>query len=105
MPDYPDNLYKSELANTKETKKVNLFYSKLVTTSFFVFLVPCDCYIFCLILRIPWVTMRVIRSKEVVPFVVDSLLIVTPIVGFRNCSMFCTALLYVHSSFAIILRG
>ena len=29
------------------------------------------------------------------------LLIVTPIVGFCNCSMFCCALLYVHSSFAI----
>ena len=35
--------------------------------------------------------------------VVDSLLIVTPIVGFCNCSMFCCALVYVHSSFAIIL--
>ena len=33
--------------------------------------------------------------------VVDSLLIVTPIVGFCNYSMFCCALLYVHSSFAI----
>ena len=37
--------------------------------------------------------------------VVDSLLIVTPIVGFCNCSMFCCALLCVHSSFAIILMG
>ena len=37
--------------------------------------------------------------------VVDSLLIVTPIVGFCNCSMFCYALLCVHSSFAIILMG
>ena len=37
--------------------------------------------------------------------VVDSLLIVTPIVGFCNCSMFCCALLRVHSSFAIILIG
>ena len=36
---------------------------------------------------------------------VDSLLIVTPIVGFCNCSLFCCALLYVHSSFAIILMG
>ena len=45
--------------------------------------------------------MRFIRSKEVVPL----LLIVTPIVGFCKCSMFCTALLYVHSSFAINLRG
>ena len=37
--------------------------------------------------------------------VVDSLLIVTPIVGFRNCSMFCCAMLCVHSSFGIILMG
>ena len=35
----------------------------------------------------------------------DSLLIVTPIVGFCNCSMFCCALLCVHSSFAIISMG
>ena len=35
--------------------------------------------------------------------VVDSTLIVTPIVEFCNCSMFCCALLYVHSSIAIIL--
>ena len=33
------------------------------------------------------------------------MLIVTPIVGFCQCSMFCCALLYVHSSFAIILMG
>ena len=31
--------------------------------------------------------------------------IVTPVVGFCNCSMFCYALLYFHSSFAIILKG
>ena len=31
------------------------------------------------------------------------MLIVTHIVGFCNCSMFCCALLYFHSSFAIIL--
>ena len=37
--------------------------------------------------------------------VVDSLLIVTPIVRFCNCSMFCCALLCVHSSFAIIMMG
>ena len=36
---------------------------------------------------------------------VDSLLIVTSIVGFCNCSMFCCALLYVHSSFANHLDG
>ena len=35
----------------------------------------------------------------------DSLLIVTPIVGFFNCSVFCCALLYFHSSFAIISIG
>ena len=34
---------------------------------------------------------------------VDSMLSVTPIVGFCNCSMFCCALICVHSSFAIIL--
>ena len=39
------------------------------------------------------------------PDVADSLLIVTPIVGFCNCSMFCCALLCFHSRFAIILIG
>ena len=33
------------------------------------------------------------------------MLIVTPIVGFYNCSKFCCALLYIHSSYAIILMG
>ena len=37
--------------------------------------------------------------------VVDFLCIVTPIVGVCNCSMICCTLLYVHSSFAIILMG
>ena len=37
--------------------------------------------------------------------VVDFLFIVTPIVGVCNCSMFCCALLYVHSNIAIILIG
>ena len=36
---------------------------------------------------------------------IDSLLIVTPTMGFCKCSMFCCALLYVHSSFAILLMG
>ena len=36
---------------------------------------------------------------------VVSMLIVTPIVGFCNCSMFCCVLPYVHSSFEIILMG
>ena len=37
--------------------------------------------------------------------VVLVLLIVTPIVGFGNCSMFCCTLLFVPSSFVIILMG
>ena len=37
--------------------------------------------------------------------VVDSLFIVTPIVGVCICVMFCCTLLYVHASFAIILMG
>ena len=39
------------------------------------------------------------------PVVFDSLLIVTPIMGFCTCSMFCCVLICVHSSFAIILMG
>ena len=35
----------------------------------------------------------------------DFLFIATLIVGVCNCSMFCSALLYVHSSIAIILMG
>ena len=37
--------------------------------------------------------------------VVDLLFIVTPIVGVRNCSMFCCTLLYVNLGFAITLMG
>ena len=33
------------------------------------------------------------------------MLIGTPIGGFCNCSLFCCALICVHSSFAIILMG
>ena len=33
------------------------------------------------------------------------MLIVSPIVGVCNCSMFCCALLCVNSSFAIIVMG
>ena len=36
---------------------------------------------------------------------VDSLFIVTSIMGFCNCSLFSCTLHYVHSSFAIILIG
>ena len=39
------------------------------------------------------------------PVVVGFLLIVTPIVGVFNCSMFCCTLHYIHSSIAIILMG
>ena len=36
---------------------------------------------------------------------VDLLFIVTPIVGVCYCSMFCCALLYVHSGVAVVLMG
>ena len=45
-----------------------------------------------------------VRSKAVVPLLMIRCF-VTPIVGFCNCSMFCCALLCVHSSFAIISMG
>ena len=47
------------------------------------------------------VALAAVCSKAVVLL----LLIVTPVVGFCNCSMFCCALLCVHSCFAIILMG
>ena len=47
------------------------------------------------------VALAAARSKVVVLL----LLIVTPIVGFCNCSLFCRVLLCVLSSFAIILMG
>ena len=47
-----------------------------------------------------------VRSEAVVLLFVDSLLIVAPIVGFCDCSMFlCVLLCVVLSSFAIILMG
>ena len=48
---------------------------------------------------------KVLAGLKCYTVVVDSLLIDTPIVGFCNCSMFCCALLYVHSNFATILMG
>ena len=36
---------------------------------------------------------------------VDSMWIVSPNAGFCNCSVFCCALLYIRSSYAIILMG
>ena len=46
-----------------------------------------------------------LRYKLKCIFVVDSVLIVTPITGFCNCSISCCVLLYIHSSFASILMG
>ena len=48
-----------------------------------------------------------VHSKAMVPVsvVVNSLLIVTPIVGFCNCSTFSCSLRCAHSSFAIISIG
>ena len=51
----------------------------------------------------PTVTQAAVCSKASGPVAVDSLLIVTPIMVFCNCSMFYFALLYAHSSFAISL--
>ena len=53
----------------------------------------------------PAATYAAVCSKAVFFVVVDSLFIVTPIVGVCNFSMFCCTLLYVHYSFAIILMG
>ena len=48
----------------------------------------------------------VIRSKAVVLLLlIRCKLIVTPSMGFCNCSIFCCPLLYVHSCFAIVLMG
>ena len=49
--------------------------------------------------------MMVFRNPCMSSVVVDSLLIVAPIVGFCYCSIFCFVLLCVHSSIAIILMG
>ena len=51
-------------------------------------------------------SVRICTSKSTKQIVVaDLLFIVTPIVGVCNVSMFCCTLLYVPSSFAIILMG
>ena len=52
----------------------------------------------------PPVDWAAVRSKAVVLFLL-TLFIVTPTAGFCYCSMFCCTLIYVHSSFAIILTG
>ena len=46
-----------------------------------------------------------VADAAVCSVVMDSLLIVTPIVGLCNYSMFCYALPYVNSSIAITLMG
>ena len=46
-----------------------------------------------------------VHSKAIVLLLLIRCLIVTPIVGFFNCSVLCCALLCVHSSFAIISMG
>ena len=50
-------------------------------------------------------TLTAVRSKVVVLLLMILLLIVTPVVVFCNFSMFCCALLCVHSSFAIFSKG
>ena len=53
-----------------------------------------------------YVRLLALMPSEIrVKVVVDSLLIVTPIVGFYNCAMFCCVLFSVHSSFAINSMG
>ena len=49
--------------------------------------------------------MAAVRFKAMVLLFFYLLLIVTPIVGFCMSSMFCCVLVYIHSSFAIILMG
>ena len=70
---------------------------------------PCDLYIFCASTTAEsrtkiWYQESAFKPPTVA-VVVDSFLIVTHTMGVCNFSMFCYALLYVHSSFAIILMG
>ena len=53
----------------------------------------------------PTVAKAAVRSKAGVMLLLTFFIIVTPIVGICNCSMFCCSLLYFHSSIAIILMG
>ena len=65
---------------------------------FFVFMVSHNCCV-----ALPYDAMGLSAVCEALFSVgVLSLLAVTPIVGFCDCTMFCCALLCVHSSFAII---
>ena len=52
----------------------------------------------------PWLRLLAVHSKVVALLLLTCFFfIVTPIVGFCNCSMFMCTLLYVPFSFAIIL--
>ena len=53
----------------------------------------------------PPVAKTAVPSSKGGSVVDDFLFIVTPIVGFCGCPMFCCTLLYVNSSFGIILMG
>ena len=53
----------------------------------------------------PPVAWAAVRSKAVVLLLLTFCLLLLPILGVCNCSMFCCTLLYVHSSIAIILMG
>ena len=56
-------------------------------------------------LLVAWINYHCYVYTTTGSIVVDILLIVTPIVGVCGCSMYCCALLYVHSSFSIVLVG
>ena len=56
-------------------------------------------------LDVPWLHWHEEKGALGSGSVVDALFIVTPIVCFYVCSMFCSAVLCVPSSFAIILIG
>ena len=51
------------------------------------------------------VVLTAVHFKVAVLLLLTCCFIVTSIVGVCNCSMFCCMILYVHSSFAIILMG
>ena len=51
------------------------------------------------------VALGAVRSRVVVMLLLICFLIVTPNVGFGNCSIFCCVLLCVHSGFVIIWIG
>ena len=55
--------------------------------------------------KIWYYTSKMHLSPPVAKAVILLLLIVTPIMGFCNYSIVCSALLYVHSSLAIIFMG